>query len=51
MRDNNKIYNKPQKTHNNCDNKNEIYVDKRIDMINADSLVKPLTLKEKCLSA
>lgn len=46
MGDNNKVYNISQKTHNNYDNKNEIYVDKRIDMINADSLVKPLTLKD-----
>lgn len=46
MRDNNKVYNKSQKTYNNGDNKNRNYVGKREATIGTDLLVKTLTLKD-----
>ena len=46
MENNNKIYNKSQKTYNNGDNKNRKYVGKRVAAVGADPLVKTLTLKD-----
>jgi hypothetical protein len=46
MKNNNRIYNKSQKTYNISDNKNRDYVGKRAVAIGVDLSVKTLTLKD-----
>ena len=46
MKDNSKVYNMSQKTHNISDNKNRNYVGKRAAAVGVDSSVKTLTLRD-----